>query len=90
MNWPPTADIPAYLLLGVGPARNLNNHVQNVLLLIGIQGNIVERRDRHAIPLDVHTVLEGVGGADFADGINHGGVDRIRGLSGRGSGKMSC
>lgn len=67
----------AYLLLGVGPARNLNDHIQNVLLLIGIQRNIVERRDRDAILLDVHTVLESVGGADFANGIRHGGVDRI-------------
>lgn len=50
----------------------------------------MERRDRDAIPLDVHTVLEGVGGADFADGIRHGGVDRMRGQSGRGRGKMSC
>lgn len=82
--------IEVYLLLGVCPARNLDNHVKNVLLLIGIQRNIVERRDRDTILLDVHTVLESVGGADFADGVRHGGVDRIRRQSGCGSGEMSC
>lgn len=49
----------------------------------------MERRDRDAILLDVHTVLESVGGADFADGIRHGGVGGIRGQSRRGSCKMS-
>lgn len=59
----------AHLKLGVGPARNLNHHVQDGLLGIGVQGNIVERRDGDAILLDVHPVLEGVGGSDLADGV---------------------
>ena len=91
VNWPPAAhNISAYLLLSVGPTRNLNNHVQNSLLLVGVQRNIVEGRDGHAILLDVHTVLESVGGTDFADGIRHGGVDGIRGQCGRGSRNMPC
>lgn len=31
------------LLLGVGPSRNFYNHVEDGLLLIGIQWDIVER-----------------------------------------------
>lgn len=31
-----------YLLLSVGPAGDLNDHVQDGLLLVGIQGNVVE------------------------------------------------
>lgn len=61
----------AYLLLGVGPAGDLNNHVQDALLLIGIKGNIVEGRDRDAILLDVHPVLQGVGLANLADREGH-------------------
>lgn len=79
-----------YLLLGISPARNFHNHVQHSLLLIGIQRNVVKRRDRNAILLDVYTMLEGVSGADFADRIRHGGVAGAnRRLSGSGGGKVS-
>jgi hypothetical protein len=33
------------LELGVGPAGNLNNHVDDALLLVGKEGNVVEGRD---------------------------------------------
>ena len=33
-----------YLQLGVGPPGNLDNHVEDVLGLVGVQGNVVERR----------------------------------------------
>jgi hypothetical protein len=44
---------------GVGPARDLDDHVQDALALVGEEGNIVEGRDDLAIVLDVYTVLYG-------------------------------
>jgi hypothetical protein len=63
----------SYLLLGVGPAGDLDDHVKDGLLLIGVEGNVVEGRDGDAILLDEHTVLEGVGLGDLADGVRHFG-----------------
>ena len=57
-----------YLLLRIGPPGDLDNHVQHRLLLIGIQRDIVERRARHAILLNIDAVLEGMGSANFARG----------------------
>jgi hypothetical protein len=45
------------LHLGVGPTRNLNNHVQDALALVNKQRNIMEGRDRLAILFDEYTVL---------------------------------
>lgn len=59
----------ANLQLGVGPAGNLNHHVQDGLLRVGVQRDIVEGGDGNAILLDVHPVLEGVGRGDLADGV---------------------
>ena len=50
-----------HLHLSIGPARNLNNHVENGLLLVGIQGDIMEWRNRDAIFLNEDAVLESVG-----------------------------
>lgn len=44
----------------------------------------MEWRDRDAILLNEHTVLESVDGADVADGVSHGGVDGLRRQRGRG------
>jgi hypothetical protein len=63
-----------YLELGIGPSRNLNNHVQDGLLLVGIERNIMERRNGLAILLDVDSVLEGVGSRNLADGVVGGHV----------------
>lgn len=63
-----------YLKLSVGPSRNLDDHVQDVLLLVGVERNIVERRDGLAILLDVDAMLEGVGSRNLADGIVGGHV----------------
>merc|ERR1712000_163459 len=60
------------LELGIGPSRDLNNHVQNGLLLVGVEGDIVEWRDGLAILLDVDAVLEGVGSRNLADGVARG------------------
>lgn len=78
------------LLLGVGPAGDLNNHVEDGLLGVGIEGDVVEGGDGDAILLDVHAVLEGVGGADLADGVGHF-VERLT-AGGRGevSGNLGC
>ena len=64
------------LELGVGPAGDLNDHVQNRLLGIGVEGNVVERRDGLAILLDVDAVLQGVRSTDLAHRVAHFGTGR--------------
>jgi hypothetical protein len=59
----------AYLLLGVGPARDLNDHVQDGLLLVGIEGDVVEGRDGLAILLNVDAVLKGMRSRNRAGGV---------------------
>lgn len=54
-----------YLKLCIGPSWDLNDHVQDGLLLIGVEGDIVEWGNSDAILGDVNTVLEGVGGTDL-------------------------
>ena len=55
-----------HLHLRVGPAGDLDDHVEDGLLLVGIQRDVVEGRDGLAILLDVDAVLEGVGSANLA------------------------
>lgn len=66
----------SYLLLGVGPAGDLNDHVQDGLLLVGVERNVVEGRNGDAILLNEHAVLESVWGTDLADGVSHVGRGR--------------
>lgn len=66
-------DLLSYLLLGVGPARDLDDHVQDGLLGIGVEGNVVEGRDDLAILLNVDTVVQSEGLGNLADGVRHGG-----------------
>ena len=75
VDWNPTVMAKTYLHLAIGPARNLNDHVQDGLLLVGVEGNIVERRDGHAILLDINAVLQRIGARDLAClvGRSHGG-----------------
>lgn len=62
------------LLLCVGPAGNLNDHVEDGLLLVGVQRDVVEWRDRNAIFLDEDAVFKSVRSADLADGVLGGGL----------------
>jgi hypothetical protein len=62
-----------YLHLGVGPAGHLNNHVEDRLLLVGIQGNVVPWRDELSVLLNEDTVLERVGRANPAGCVGHDG-----------------
>jgi hypothetical protein len=59
--------VPTYLHLAIGPSWDLNDHVQDGLLLIGVQGDIVERRDGYAILLDVDAVLQSIRSSDLSD-----------------------
>ena len=59
----------AHLHLGVGPSWDLNDHVHDGLLLVGVERDIVEWRDWLPILLDVDAVLQCVWGTNFADGI---------------------
>ena len=45
------------LHLGVGPAGDLDYHVQDAIVLVGEEGDVVEGRDDAAVLLDEHTVL---------------------------------
>ena len=66
-----------HLHLGIGPARNLDNHVEHSLLLIGIEGNVVKRRQRCAIFFNVHAVLKSVGSTDFACRVDCGSLGMV-------------
>ena len=66
----PLGAVSTHLLLGVGPAGDLDNHVQDCLLLIGIQRDVVKRRDGDTILLNEDAVVKGVGSADVASGIS--------------------
>ncbi|KAH3663826.1 hypothetical protein OGAPHI_005229 [Ogataea philodendri] len=54
------------LQLGVGPSWNFDNHVQDLLGLISIQWDVMERRDHLAILLKVNFVIQSVGGANLS------------------------
>lgn len=43
--------------LGVGPAGNLDYHVEDTLVLIGEERDVVERRDDVSILLDVNAMF---------------------------------
>lgn len=60
----------AHLKLAVGPSRNLDNHVQDGLLLVGIERNVVKGGHGDAILLDVDAVLQSVLGGNLADGVS--------------------
>jgi hypothetical protein len=62
-----------HLHLRIRPAGDLDDHVEDRLLLIGIEGDVVEGRDGDAILLDEDAVLEGVGSADLAGSVWAGG-----------------
>lgn len=55
--------------LGVGPSWNLHNHVENGLLLVGIQWDVMERRNNLSIFLNEDLVVQSVGGTDLAGGV---------------------
>lgn len=58
-----------HLKLAVGPSWNLDDHVQNGLLSIRVQGNVVEGGNWRSILLNVDTVLESVWCTDLSDGV---------------------
>ena len=45
------------LELGVGPARDLDNHVEDAIALVGKERNVVERREGGSILLSVNAML---------------------------------
>lgn len=63
-----------YLHLGIGPPRDLHDHVQYGLLFICIEWNVVERRNNHSVFLDVDAVFGSIGSAVLSDGVLAWGV----------------
>lgn len=78
-----------HLHLRVSPAGHLNDHVEDGLLLVGVERDVVPWRDELAVLLDVDAVLKGVGGANLAGGVRHGGW-ALRGSCTDGCGRRSC
>jgi len=72
--WVAKGTVSTHLHLGVGPARHLNNHVQDGLALVGVERDVVKGRDGLAILLDEDAVLEGVGSSDSACSVGVCGV----------------
>ena len=58
-----------YLHLGISPPRDLHYHVQHRLLVIGIEGNVVERGDHNSVLLNVDAVLQSIGSTNLPDSI---------------------
>lgn len=58
------------LHLSIGPTRNLDNHVEHSLLLIGVQGDVMEWGQGYSILLNVDTMLQGIGGPILSDRIS--------------------
>jgi hypothetical protein len=74
------------LHLRIGPAGHFDDHVEDCLLLIGIERDVVPWRDELAVLLNVDAVLERIRGSDFAGSVGHVGWSRCRGVNGgRGS-----
>ena len=63
-----------HLLLGIGPARDLNDHVQHGLLLVRIERDVVEGRDGRVVTSNIDAVLEGVRRADLAGAVDARGL----------------
>lgn len=78
------------LHLAIGPPRDLNDHVQDGLLLVGVQGDIMERGDGHAILLDIDAVLKSVWAGDLSGlvGRSHVGRGDRRRVAGRRARKV--
>jgi len=64
----------ADLELGVGPAGDLDDHVENAIALVGKERNVVERRDDGSVVFRVYAMVEGVGSTDDTGSVlgNHG------------------
>ncbi len=62
------------LHLRVRPPRHLDNHIQYRLLLICKQRDVVKRRDGDSILLNIHSVLERVGGVDLPRRVDRRGL----------------
>jgi hypothetical protein len=63
---------PTHLHLRIGPAGHLNDHVENRLLLVGVERDVVPWRNELAVLLNVDAVLERVGRLNLAGSVRHG------------------
>lgn len=59
------------LHFGVSPSGNLNNHVQDSLLFIGIQGDVMKGGHGLAILFDENSVLQSVGSTNSTGCVSH-------------------
>ena len=66
-----------HLHLGISPSWNLHDHVENSLLLIGIQRDIMKWGQRCSILFDVDAVLKCVGCPILSDRVSGGGIGMI-------------
>lgn len=69
--------LKTYLKFAIGPSRNLNNHVEDGLLGVGVERNVVEGGDGNTVLLDVDAVLQGVESTHLAEGVLGGHCSRL-------------
>lgn len=60
--------------LGVGPARDLNDHVEDTIVLVVKERNVVEGGNDGPVVFRIYAMVEGVGGTDDTGGVlgDHG------------------
>lgn len=59
------------LHLGVGPARHLDHHVEDLVALVGEERDVVERRNGAIFILDVDAVIQRVGASLLQNAVRH-------------------
>jgi hypothetical protein len=69
-------DVRTDLKLGVAPTGDLDDHVEDALLGIGVEGDIVESRNGDTVLLNVDAMLQGVGSSHLADRVLGGHCGR--------------
>jgi len=57
------------LHLRVGPARDLNDHVEDAIVLVSEERNVVEGRNNGSVLFNEHTMFKSVGRANKARGV---------------------
>ena len=77
-----------HLHFGIGPPWDFDNHVEDSLLIIGVERNIMKGRHGRSILFNEDAVFECIGRADFSDSIATRGVRVVAPLTNRQRGHV--
>jgi hypothetical protein len=58
-----------HLHLSIGPSRNLDNHVEDGALLVGIERDVMERAQRLSILFNEDAMLQCIGSTNLANAV---------------------